>query len=398
MENSETKLKNKFELLLPHLNEKQRRIYLSSEAESIGFGGVSLISRLTKISRPTIIRGKKELKEKPLGFSKSRKAGGGRKAIYQQRPEILEELEKLIEPLTRGDPMSVLRWTCKSTRNLSKELNNKGFNVSHTVVSEMLKLIGYSLQANQKTHEGGKHPDRNQQFEYINQKSEDFIREGDPTISIDTKKKEQVGNYKNNGKILCKEKSPKKVEVYDFAEEKAVPYGIYDIKENEGFVNVGTNYDTSAFAVESIRRWWFTMGKEKYSGSKKLLITADGGGSNGYRRKLWRTELQKFADETKLEITICHFPPGTSKWNKIEHRLFSQITLNWRGKPLESYETIVNLIGATKNSKGLKVNAVLDENVYQKGIVVTNEELENVNIKRHEFHGEWNYTIRPRGH
>jgi transposase len=396
MEKKEVKIKNKIDKLLPHLNERQRRIFLSAEAENIGYGGISIISRLSKVSRPTIIQGKKELNEKPLDLPRCRKPGGGRKTIYKEQPEILLALEKLIEPLTRGDPMSALRWTIKSTRNLSDELKKSGYKVSHMVVSQMLKHLGYSLQSNQKKHEGGKHPDRNQQFEYINHMVENFTQQHDPAISIDTKKKEQVGNYKNNGTVLCKEKTPNEVEVYDFAKEKAVPYGIYDINKNEGYVNVGTNYDTSKFAVESIRRWWLDMGKEKYPQSKKLLITADGGGSNGSRRKLWKTELQKFADETQLEITVCHFPPGTSKWNKIEHRLFSQITLNWKGKPLESYEIIVNLIAATKTRKGLKVKAVLDENIYKKGIVVTKQELEEVNKKEHEFHGEWNYTIHPK--
>ena len=396
MENSEVKLRKRIERFLPHLNERQKRIYLSIEAESIGYGGVSLVSRLSKVSRPTIILGKKELDQKPLELPRSRKEGGGRKSLSLKAPGILVELEKLIDPLTRGDPMSPLRWTIKSTRNLSDEMNKKGFKISHMVVSQMLKQRGYSLQSNQKKHEGGKHPDRNQQFEYINQMVEAFMQMNDPAISIDTKKKELVGNYKNAGSVLCKVKTPTEVEVYDFAKEKAVPYGIYDINKNEGFVNVGTNYDTSAFAAESIRRWWLNMGNERYPKSKRLLITADGGGSNGYRRKLWKTELQKLADELQLEITVCHFPPGTSKWNKIEHRLFSQITLNWKGKPLESYETIVNLIGATRNRKGLKVKAVLDENHYQKGIKVTKQELADVNKKEHDFHGEWNYTIQPK--
>lgn len=262
MENTEVKLRKRIENLLPHLNERQKRIYLSIEAESIGYGGVSLVSRLSKVSRPTIILGKKELEQKPLELPRSRKEGGGRKALHLKAPGILFELENLIEPLTRGDPMSPLRWTIKSTRNLSEEINKKGFKISHMVVSQMLKQLGYSLQSNQKRHEGGNHPDRNQQFEYINQMVEAFTQRNDPAISIDTKKKEQVGNYKNTGKILCKEKTPTEVEVYDFAKEKAVPYGIYDINKNEGFVNVGTNYDTSAFAAESIRRWWLNMGKE----------------------------------------------------------------------------------------------------------------------------------------
>jgi hypothetical protein len=350
---------------------------------------------LSQISRPTIIQGSKELGTPAIDLPKCRKPGGGRKAIYLKQPEILKDLEALIEPTTIGDPMSALRWTIKSTRNLADEIKNKGYKVSHTVVSEMLRHLGYSLQSNRKRHEGGNHPDRNRQFEYINQICTRFMESRDPVISIDTKKKEQVGNYKNPGKSLRKAKTPNEVEVYDFAQEKAVPYGVYDMDKNEGFVNVGMNYDTSAFAVESIRRWWYSMGVARYQFRKRLLITADGGGSNGSRRRQWKTELQKFANEIGLEITICHFPPGTSKWNKIEHRLFSHITMNWKGKPLESYETIVNLIGATKTRKGLKVNAVLDETIYKKGIKVTDEELDGINIFSHAFHGEWNYTIYP---
>ena len=396
MEKSESKIKERIDYLLPNLNEIQRRLYLAAEAKTYGYGGVSCISRLSTISRPTIIQGGKELNQKvSVVLPKSRKSGGGRKVIYIKQPLILKDLETLIEPLTIGDPMSPLRWTVKSTRNLAIELQEKGYKVSHTVVSEMLKHLGYSLQSNRKRHEGGNHPDRNSQFEYINQSCERFIEECCPVISIDTKKKEQVGNYKNAGKSLCKTRSPKEVEVYDFATDKAVPYGVYNMKDNEGFVNVGMNYDTSEFAVESIRRWWNSMGKSKYGTSKKLLITADGGGSNGSRRRLWKTELQKFCSETDLSITVCHFPPGTSKWNKIEHRLFSHITMNWQGKPLESYETIVNLIGATKTRKGLKVKAVLDKNHYEKGIKISDEQLDGINIFRHAFHGEWNYTIRP---
>lgn len=395
MRKDEIKIEERIKYMLPNLNEKQRRLYLGSEAKTYGYGGVSCISRLSKISRATIIEGIKELGIDIPNFPKSRKSGGGRKAIYKKEPSILKDLELLIEPLSIGDPMSPLRWTVKSTRNLSEELQKKGYNVSHTVVSEMLKHLGYSLQSNKKRHEGGNHPDRNSQFEYINQSCIRFANNNNPVISIDTKKKEQVGNYKNQGKSLCKNKTPKEVEVYDFATNKAAPYGIYNIEKNEGFVNVGMNYDTSEFAVESIRRWWNSMGKPEYKTSNSLLITADGGGSNGSRIRLWKTELQKLANETGLSITVCHFSPGTSKWNKIEHSLFSHITMNWQGKPLESYETIVNLISATKTRKGLKVKAVLDENIYKRGIKISNDQLDNVNIFRHAFHGEWNYTIEP---
>jgi len=395
MKELESKIKERITCMLPILNEKQRRLYLGIESKVYGYGGVSCISRLSKTSRPTIIQGVKDLNNNNMFFLKTRNSGGGRKAIYRKHPSILKELEKLIEPLTIGDPMSPLRWTVKSTRNLAEELQSFDYKVSHTVVSEMLKYLGYSLQSNKKRHEGGNHPDRNSQFEYINQSCNRFMDNKDPVISIDTKKKEQVGNYKNAGKSLCKTKTPKEVEVYDFATNKAAPYGIYDIEKNKGFVNVGMNYDTSAFAVESIRRWWVNMGKTEYMTSTDLLITADVGGSNGSRRRLWKTELQQLSNETGLTITVCHFPPGTSKWNKIEHSLFSYITMNWQGIPLKTYETIVNLIGSTKTRKGLKVKAVLDENYYEKGIKVSDEELDKVNIFRHAFHGEWNYTIEP---
>lgn len=396
MENSETKIAERIKHMMPNLNERQRRMFLAVEAKAYGYGGISCVSRLSGVSRPTIIQGTKELGEKKsVPLPRSRKSGGGRKKVYEKHPEMLTDLEALVEPLTIGDPMSPLRWTVKSTRNLEEELQGKGHKVSHTVISEMLKLLNYSLQSNRKRHEGGDHPDRNSQFGYINQSCKRFMEADSPVISVDTKKKEQVGNYKNPGRSLSLNGQPQEVEVYDFGKEKAVPYGVFDIEKNEGFVNVGTNYDTSAFAVESIRRWWHSMGAQKYQTARCLLVTADGGGSNGTRRRQWKTELQKFANETGLVITVCHFPPGTSKWNKIEHRLFSHITMNWQGKPLESYETIVNLIGATKTRKGLKVKAVLDEAKYQKGVKISDEEYERINIFRHAFHGEWNYTIKP---
>lgn len=396
MENTESILALKIKEMLPHFNERQKRLYLSSEANALGRGGITLVSKLSHVSRPTITKGRKDLQSFPLAKQQSRKKGGGRKSIKEKHPGIIEELDKLIEPLTLGDPMSPLRWTCKSTRNLSDELQKKSYKISHVVVSKLLREMGFSLQANRKTKEGGNHPDRNLQFEYINQLGKKYIQSGNPLISIDTKKKEQIGNYKNGGKSLCKKRIPIEVNVYDFETRKAVPYGIYDVDKNIGFVNVGINHDTSSFAVESIRRWWLQMGKKVYPDSRKLLITADGGGSNGSRRKLWKTELQKFADENDLEITVCHFSPGTSKWNKIEHRLFSFITMNWSGKPLISYQMVVNLIGATKTREGLKVKAVLDENIYEKGIKISDEELSEINMIRHEFHGEWNYTIKPK--
>ncbi|MBL7137987.1 MAG: ISAzo13 family transposase [Bacteroidales bacterium] len=393
-------IEKKIEKVLPFLNEKQQRIYLASEAEYLGFGGVTAISEASGISRPTIILGKKEINEKiiELPHDRIRKKGGGRKKLHEKQPRLLKELDKLVDPVTRGDPMSPLRWTCKSTRQLSDALKKKSIFISHVSVAEMLKEMGYSLQANAKIIEGGDHPDRDKQFRYINKLSKKCLSNKLPVISVDTKKKELVGNYKNAGIDWEKTGQPINVNVYDFQDKtvgKAVPYGIYDIGKNEGFVNVGKSYDTSSFAVSSIRRWWIEMGMPEYKTTKQLLITADGGGSNGYRRKLWKTEIQKFSNEFNLEITVCHLPPGTSKWNKIEHRLFSFITMNWRGKPLTSFETIVNLIGSTTTSKGLKVRSALDENEYEKGIIVGDEELKSVNLFPHKFHGEWNYTIKP---
>jgi len=301
----------------------------------------------------------------------------------------------MLEPVTRGHPDSVLKWTCLSTRTLAEALNKKGHIVSHTKVGELLKEAGFSLQSNSKRIEGNGHPYRNEQFMYINNKTEKYLSNGFPAISVDTKKKELIGDYKNSGKSYHPKKQPKEVNVHDFGIQKAAPYGIYDIGTNEGFVNVGTSSDTSEFAVYSIKQWWKRMGKKQYPAANKLLITADGGGSNGSRTKLWKIELQRLADEIQMEITVCHFPPGTSKWNKIEHRLFSHITMNWKGIPLEDYETIVQLIGAVKTKGGLKVKARLDLNEYEKGIVITDEELKQIRLKRHKFHPESNYTIRP---
>ena len=389
----------KIEKVLPFLNEKQQRIYLASEAEYLGFGGVTAVSKASGISRPTIILGKKEINESDIEFphDRIRKQGGGRKRLFEKQPRLVKELDNLVDPVTRGDPMSPLRWTCKSTRQLSEALEKKGITISHVSIAEMLKEMGYSLQANAKVIEGGDHPDRDKQFRYINKLSKKCLSGKLPVISVDTKKKELVGNYKNAGTEWEKTGQPITVNVYDFQDKtvgKAVPYGIYDIGRNEGFVNVGTSYDTSSFAVSSIRRWWIEMGQPEYKTTNQLLITADGGGSNGYRRKLWKIEIQKFCNEFNLEITVCHLPPGTSKWNKIEHRLFSFITMNWRGKPLTSFETIVNLIGSTTTIKGLKVKSMLDENEYEKGIIVEDDELKSVNIFPHKFHGEWNYTIK----
>ncbi len=397
-------IQKRYETMLPYLNEKQSRLLVATEAKILGRGGISLVSMATGVSRPTITMGCKELSNPPdIGVSKDepkrvRRPGGGRKKTILRDPDLLKDLEGLIEPVTRGDPESALRWTCKSVRKLSDELNKMGHKTSHQLVSELLHASGYSLQANRKTHEGDSHADRNEQFEHIHNKIQEFQEANQPVISVDTKKKELLGNYKNNGKELRPMGQPEEVNVYDFINKelgKVAPYGIYDVQQNSGWVNVGTDHDTSSFAVESIRRWWHDMGQELYSGAKQLFITADGGGSNGYRVRLWKVELQKLANEIGLDISVSHLPPGTSKWNKIEHRLFSFISKNWRGKPLISHEVVVNLIAATTTKKGLTVKCQLDTNIYPKGIKVTDEELQKVSIERDAFHGEWNYIIRP---
>jgi transposase len=388
------KLQRKLDKMLPVLNEKQRRLYLTSEAEMLGRGGKVIISKLANISRPTLYKGAMELEKDSIAIG-IRKEGGGRKKIIETDKEILKALELLLDPVTRGDPESALRWTIKSLRTLSEELGKQNHKIGKSAVAKLLTTLGYSLQANQKKLEGNQHPDRNKQFEYINKLSEEFIAEGNPVISVDTKKKELVGNYKNKGVEYRKTKNARAVEMHDFGKDKAAPYGIYDIAQNDAFVNIGKSCDTAQFAVSSIREWWVNMGIYAYPDTKKLLINADGGGSNGYRLRLWKVELQKLANEFSLEISVSHFPPGTSKWNKIEHRLFSQISLNWRGVPLVDYETIVQLIGSVKTTKGLKVKSKLDETIYEKGIKVSNQHLNEVNIIREDFHGEWNYTIKP---
>ena len=394
-------ISKRFKILEPILNERMRRHFAAAEALAIGHGGITFVAEATGVSRRAITAGCKEIKnisKDDLAAQGIRKKGAGRKRAVDNQPLLLQELEKLIEPYTRGDPVSPLRWTCKSVRNLSEELKERGFKASYNLVAELLKDAGYSLQANQKSLEGSSHPDRNLQFEHINSKVIKFQLAGYPVISVDTKKKELVGQYKNNGKELRPRKSPEKVNVHDFEDKKlgkVAPFGIYDLTQNTGFVNLGIDADTSAFAVESIRRWWFTMGEPIYPNAKKLLVTADSGGSNGYRRKLWKTELQKLSSEIGCSISVCHLPPGTSKWNKIEHRLFSYISQNWRGKPLVSHEVIINLISSTTTNKGLIVMCELDDNEYPKGIKVSGEDLSKVNIELDDFHGEWNYTISP---
>jgi transposase len=384
--------------ILPFLNEKQRRVIAASEARAYGRGGVQTIARITGLCRQTIYNGLADLAAGNTS-ERVRRPGGGRKKLRDQHPKLVKKIEDLVDDVTRGDPESPLRWTCKSVKNVEKGLLKIGYSVSYRTVARILNEQGYSLQANRKTSEGRKdHPDRDQQFRYINEQAKQFLRDQEPVISVDTKKKELVGNYKNGGREW--EKKGRAVEVlsHDFpdpAVPKAVPYGIYDIGNNTGWVNVGMAADTAEFAVESIRQWWKWMGKKRYPKAKDLLICADSGGSNGYRCHLWKRELQKFANQRKLRITVCHFPPGTSKWNKIEHRLFSFISMNWRGQPLTDYRTIVNLIAATTTEAGLTVKVRLDKNKYQRGIKVSPKELEKIALRQHEFHGEWNYTIKP---
>ncbi|MDP1725350.1 MAG: ISAzo13 family transposase, partial [Bacteroidota bacterium] len=371
-------ISNRHKILSPLLDEKARRLMIAAESKVIGRGSIGIVSKSTGVSRTTISTGLKELESIDLiDTRRIRKEGGGRKKAIEKLPAIEKELDKLIEPALRGEPDSPLMWTSKSLRKLSAELKSIGFDVSHKLVGEILKSKGFSLQANRKTDEGKSHPDRNAQFEHIHLKVKDFQENNQPVISVDAKKKELVGNFKNNGKEWHREKEPEKVKVYDFlsdAEGKAIPYGVYDLSQNKGWVSVGIDHDTAEFAVETIKKWWTKMGKPYYSNAQKLLITADGGGSNASRSRLWKTEIQKLSDETGLIIEVCHFPPATSKWNKIEHRLFSYISQNWRGKPLVSYSVIVNLIASTKTLKGLEIKCELDENKYDTGIKITDEE------------------------
>ena len=394
-------IKTRIESVLPMLNERQTRTYLAAEATSLGWGGKTIISKLSAITRRTIAKGENEIlaNEDGLISSRIRKVGGGRKKISQLQPNMLQAIQDLVSPHTMGDPMKPLMWTSKSIRKIAEELHLKSYKVSHEVVRQCLITLGYSLQSNKKTDEGAKIEDRNEQFEFINATSISFMKENCPVISVDCKKKELIGNYKNNGQEWEVKKHPIEVKVYDFVDKelgKAAPYGVYDIEKNEGFVSVGISSDTAEFAVNSIRSWWNEMGKELYLGANKIYITADGGGSNSTRGRLWKTELQKLATEIGLEITVSHFPPGTSKWNKIEHRLFSHISKNWRAKPLISIEIIVNLIANTTTQNGLKVRAKVDNKIYEKGIKISDEDMGKLNIKRNEFRGDWNYTIAPK--
>ena len=391
-------LEQKFASILPCLDERQRRLLAAAEARCLGYGGIRRVSRASGLSHATIQKALKELDTPPDPRGRVRSTGGGRKKIREKAPAILDALETLIAPETRGDPMSPLRWTCKSTRQLAEALDRQGFSVSHRVVGELLHHLGYSLQAMAKTLEGKQHPDRDGQFRYINATCGRYLAEGQPVISVDTKKKELVGQYTHGGREWQPKGDTEKGNVHDFPDPrvgKAIPYGIYDLGWDLGWVNVGVDHDTSCFAVESIRQWWLGMGEELYPEAKRLLICADGGGSNGYRVRLWKVELQGFADETGLEVTVCHFPPGTSKWNKIEHRLFSHITMNWRGRPLISHQVVVELISATTTATGLEVEAHLDTRSYPTKIKVTKEQMGRVRLRLHEFHGKWNYTIEP---
>ena len=399
----EKKQEEKIKMMLPLLNEKQRRIYLASEAIAMGRGGITEVSRVSGISRSVITAGIKDIRECNADVlsieAPIRRKGAGRKPITETQPGIKTALEKLVSDSTFGDPMSPLLWTTKSLRNLADELVSEGFQIGYRKVGYLLEEMGYSLQKNQKMNQvGEEHPDRNAQFNHINKKVKTFGAEEYPVISIDCKKKELVGNFQNVGQEYAPKKHPVKVSDHDFPLPelgKATPYGIYDISANEGYVSVGISADTAQFAVASIRNWWYSMGIERYPNAPKLLITADGGGSNGSRNRLWKKELQNLANETGLEISVCHFPPGTSKWNKIEHRMFSQISKNWRGRPLESLMVIVNLIAATTTKNGLTIQCQLDLNQYPRGIKISDDELASINIVGNDFHPNWNYTISP---
>jgi hypothetical protein len=396
----------KYEALAPLLHEKARRQWAATEALALGYGGISIVAAATHMSRPTIRQGIHELQAADK-FSctaddtanRVRRPGGGRPPRTITDHALVRDLQRLVDPATRGDPMSPLLWTCKSVRNLAEALISQGHAVSHQTVARLLDDLGYNLQANRKTEEGTDHPDRDAQFEYINRRVRTFQRRGQPVVSVDTKKKELIGNYKNAGQEWEPEGQPQRVRAKDFPDKtkgKVAPYGVYDQTRNEGWVSVGITHDTAAFAGASVRRWWQRMGRLAYPEATALLITADGGGSNGSRSRLWKVCLQELADTLELQISVCHFPPGTSKWNKIEHRMFCHITENWRGRPLVSHEVVVNLIGGTKTRAGLRIRAALDKNQYETGIKVTDEELEAVRLKKDKFHGEWNYTILPR--
>ena len=395
----ESTIRQRFEALDPVLDERGRRRFAAAEAMTAGHGGIAAVSRATGLARSTVGRALSELRAGgAVDAERVRRFGGGRKPMSAMDASLIDDLRSLVEPTTRGDPQSPLLWTCKSLRKLSQSLRDMGHKIGRTLVGELLHKLDYSLQSNRKTREGSVHPDRDAQFHYINDRVKAALAVGEPAISVDTKKKELVGNFKNAGREWRPQGSPEEVRVHDFVIPelgRAVPYGVYDIAGNAGWVSVGVDHDTAAFAANAIRTWWKLMGRERYRNPRSLLITADGGGSNGSRVRLWKLELQKLADELGVPITVCHLPPGTSKWNRIEHKLFSFITGNWRGKPLVSHQVIVQLIAATTTKTGLKVRCELDRNTYPAGVKVSDAEIEAVNLTRHEFHGEWNYTVSP---
>ena len=403
MDEDEERIAEKFEALRGVMDEQMRRLWAATEARALGYGGVSVVARAIGLTRPTITAGMKELSDASQLVSvapkhRVRRDGAGRPRLTDADAGLCPALEELVEPATRGDPMSPLRWTCKSVRTLAAELNRQGHPVSHQTVSEVLQSLGYSLQVNRKTREGAGHPDRNAQFEHIARRAKQFQRRGQPVISVDTKKKELVGDFKNAGQEWHPKGQPPVVQVHDFQDKelgKAIPYGVYDLSANAGWVSVGIDHDTPEFAVESIYCWWRQMGRKTYPEANELLITADGGGSNGSRVRLWKVALQRLADTTGLKIAVCHFPPGTSKWNKIEHRMFCHITRNWRGRPLESHEVIVNLIASTTTTKGLRVRAALDTDAYPTGVKVEDATMAALRLIPDKFHGDWNYTIAP---
>lgn len=395
----EAAIRAKYLALEGVLNERARRLWAATESLTIGYGGDAVVASATGLARATIRAGREELKKGEAVTGRQRRLGGGRKALALVQGGWVEALERMVAPTTRGDPMSPLRWTCKSTRNLAAELRHEGFVVSHTSVGKKLHELGYSLHALRKNQEGADHPDRNAQFEHISAMVEDFQARNQPVISVDTKKKELVGSFRNVGREWQPKGRPEEVNVHDFPDDavgKAIPYGVFDMTRNEAWVSVGRDHDTPAFAVASIRQWWKTMGLPAYPSATELLITADAGGSNGYRTRAWKKELQELADDTRLNIHVCHFPPGTSKWNKIEHRLFCHITQNWRGKPLTSFETVVNLIGRTRTTRGLRVKARLDKKHYPTGVEITKAEMRRLALRKDDFHGDWNYLLEPR--
>jgi transposase len=394
----DVQLVRKLGAILPHLNEKQRRLMLAAEARALGHGGITQVAHAAGVSRPTIHRALRELDAPATDPGRVRKPGGGRKRTRDRDPGVVAALDALVDPESRGDPMSPLRWTCKSTRQLARALGAAGHAVSHRVVADLLHDLGYSLQAPAKRLEGSQHPDRDGQFRYLNGQVQTFLAQGQPVVSVDAKKKELIGAFRNGGREWQPKGEPEAVQVHDFMDRelgKAIPYGIYDVGRNTGWVTVGQDHDTASFAVATLRRWWQAVGRTTYPDATRVLISADGGGSNGYRVRLWKAELQRFADATGLAVTVCHLPPGTSKWNRIEHRLFSYITMNWRGRPLISHEVILELIGATTTRTGLRVQAELDPGRYPLHTKVSDDEFHAVHLTPHAFHGEWNYTISP---